>query len=184
MQQFDLEIEGMTCAGCGDTVAEALIAVEGVEDVQLDDWTEGRASITAAGDVTIDDLTAAVAQAGYSASVEPRHSDAPSPFGGEEDDLDYDLLVIGGGSAAFAAALKASELGHRSVIINDGPAAGGLPIGGTCVNVGCVPSKALIRAAEAHHTASDHPFDGITSESTVTDFGAVTDQVQALVDDL
>jgi len=97
---------------------------------------------------------------------------------------DYDLLIVGGGSAAFAAALQASELGHRALIINDGSAADGLPIGGTCVNVGCVPSKALIRAAGAHFGAAHHPFDGITTESEVTDFGAVTDQVQALVDNL
>ncbi|MEF8940465.1 MAG: mercury(II) reductase, partial [Salinivenus sp.] len=96
----------------------------------------------------------------------------------------YDLLVVGGGSAAFAAALKASDLGHSALIVNDGPPNGGLPIGGTCVNVGCVPSKALIRAAEAHHHAAHHPFDGIASESEVTDFSAVTDQVQSLVDDL
>jgi mercuric reductase len=184
MQQFDLEIEGMTCAGCGEHVAEALQSVEGVEDVRLDDWTEGRGFVTATNDVDPDDLTAAVAGAGYSASAERRRSGAPTRTEHEEGGPDYDFVVIGGGSAAFAAALKASDLGYRSVIINDGPDLGGLPVGGTCVNVGCVPSKALIRAAEAHHTASDHPFDGITSESDVTDFGAVTDQVQALVDDL
>ena len=56
------------------------------------------------------------------------------------------LLIVGGGGAAFAAALKASGLGARATIINDG-----LPMGGTCVNVGCVPSKTLLRAAEALH---------------------------------
>ena len=70
------------------------------------------------------------------------------------------LVVIGGGSAAFAAATKASELGGRVTIINDG-----LPIGGTCVNVGCVPSKTLIRAAEAHHRANHHGFEGLRSSS-------------------
>lgn len=47
-----------------------------------------------------------------------------------------DLLILGGGAAAFSAATKANDLGFTSIIINDG-----LPIGGTCVNVGCVPSK-------------------------------------------
>ena len=184
MQQFDLEIEGMTCAGCGDPVADALRGVEGVETVRMGDWTEGRASVTTKRGVDPEALTAAVADTGYTAHVEiVRSSSTPiSPDDGAE--ADYDLVVVGGGSAAFAAALKASELGRRAVIINDGPGAGGLPVGGTCVNVGCVPSKALIRAAEAHRTAANHPFDGITSESEVTDFGAVTDQVQALVDDL
>ncbi|ABP50773.1 MULTISPECIES: mercury(II) reductase [Pyrobaculum] len=56
----------------------------------------------------------------------------------------YDLVVLGGGSAGFAAAIKASELGARVVIVN-----AGLPPGGTCVNVGCVPTKFLVKAAEA-----------------------------------
>lgn len=93
--------------------------------------------------------------------------------------VEADLVIVGGGSAAFAAALKTSELGGRAVIINEG-----LPIGGTCVNVGCVPSKALIRAAEAAHRSVHHPFDGIRTASEVVDFAAVTGQVQALVSDL
>ena len=48
----------------------------------------------------------------------------------------YDLIIAGGGAGGFATATKASELGVKAVIIN-----GGLPLGGTCVNVGCVPSK-------------------------------------------
>lgn len=61
---------------------------------------------------------------------------------------DYDLVIIGGGSAAFAAATRANDLGARTLMIN-----GGLPLGGTCVNVGCMPSKHLLGVAEAlHHT--------------------------------
>jgi len=86
------------------------------------------------------------------------------------------LVIIGGGSAAFAATTRAAERGWRVTIINDG-----LPIGGTCVNVGCVPSKVLIRAAEVHHRAGHHSFAGIESRSTVADFGALTRQTLALV---
>ena len=88
----------------------------------------------------------------------------------------YDLVIIGGGSAAFAAAIRASELGGTSLIVN-----GGLPIGGTCVNVGCVPSKSLVRAAEANHRAAHHAFRGITSESRVTGFEALIEQKRELV---
>lgn len=52
-----------------------------------------------------------------------------------------DLAIIGGGGAAFAAASKANDLGVSAVLINKG-----LPMGGTCVNVGCVPSKFLLEA--------------------------------------
>ncbi|MCH8342343.1 MAG: FAD-dependent oxidoreductase, partial [Chloroflexi bacterium] len=55
----------------------------------------------------------------------------------------YDLIVIGGGAAAFAAVTKASDLGKTALMIN-----GGLPLGGTCVNVGCVPSKHLLTVGD------------------------------------
>ena len=187
MTEFELEIEGMTCAGCEEHVAEALRAAEGAREVRLDDWTEGRAVVVARDDTDPETLTAALKETQYTARVEAQSSpglSGPPPALENGADADYDLLVVGGGSAAFAAALKASDLGHRALIVNDGPPNGGLPIGGTCVNVGCVPSKALIRAAEAHHEAAHHPFDGIATESEVTDFSAVTDQVQSLVEDL
>jgi len=90
----------------------------------------------------------------------------------------FDLLVVGGGSAGFAAAIRAHEMGARVALINDGT------IGGTCVNVGCVPSKTLIRAAETHHKATRHSFDGIESSSKVADFGAVIRQKDELVGSL
>ncbi len=54
----------------------------------------------------------------------------------------YDVVVLGGGSAGVAAAVKAAQLGAKVAVVNSGP------LGGTCVNVGCVPSKFLIRAAQ------------------------------------
>ena len=89
------------------------------------------------------------------------------------------LVVLGGGSAAFAAAIAASEQGADVTLVNSG-----LPIGGTCVNVGCVPSKTLIRAAEAHHRASHHAFAGVESHSTVRDFAAIIGQKRQLVEEL
>ncbi len=52
---------------------------------------------------------------------------------------EYQLAIIGGGAAAFAAATKANDFNQKAIIVNSG-----LPIGGTCVNVGCVPSKILL----------------------------------------
>lgn len=89
------------------------------------------------------------------------------------------LVIVGGGSAAFAAAIEAHGLGAGVTIVNDG-----LPIGGTCVNVGCVPSKTLLRAAEAHHEPRRDRFAGIESTSRVTDFEAVVDQKRELVGEL
>ena len=89
------------------------------------------------------------------------------------------LVIVGGGSAAFSAAIRASELDAQVTLINDG-----LPIGGTCVNVGCVPSKTLIRAAEAHYRTGHHNFQGITGHSQMADFGAIVAQKRELVEEL
>lgn len=80
----------------------------------------------------------------------------------------FDLIIIGGGAGGFAAAIQANELGAKAALINTG-----LPIGGTCVNVGCVPSKALLYAAEVMHLASSHGVSGINLEITGFDFQKV-----------
>uniref|UniRef100_UPI0009EB1680 mercury(II) reductase n=1 Tax=Marinobacterium profundum TaxID=1714300 RepID=UPI0009EB1680 len=64
------------------------------------------------------------------------------------------IAVIGSGGAAMAAALKAVERGARVTLIERGT------IGGTCVNIGCVPSKIMIRAAHIAHLRRQSPFDG------------------------
>ncbi|NNM87638.1 MAG: FAD-dependent oxidoreductase [Phycisphaerae bacterium] len=90
------------------------------------------------------------------------------------------LIIIGGGSAAFSAATRAVELGAEKVtIINDG-----LPTGGTCVDVGCVPSKTLIRAAESLHRSNHNPFAGIVTSGRLTDFAAVIQDKRRLVTEL
>ncbi len=63
----------------------------------------------------------------------------------------FDFVIIGGGAGGFAAATKASDLGAKTVIIN-----GGLPLGGTCVNVGCVPSKILLHMGSEFYNPQ-HP---------------------------
>ena len=91
----------------------------------------------------------------------------------------YDLAVIGAGSAGFSAAITAAEAGARVALIGNGT------IGGTCVNVGCVPSKALIRAVESlHHARAASRFDGLEAEARVTDWAATVAQKQALVEEL
>ncbi|WP_153504951.1 mercury(II) reductase [Cumulibacter manganitolerans] len=89
-----------------------------------------------------------------------------------------DLAVIGSGGAAFAAAIHATALGKRVVMIERGT------IGGTCVNTGCIPSKALIAAAEARHVAADADrFPGITAAATgPVDMAGLIGGKQALVE--
>jgi mercuric reductase len=87
----------------------------------------------------------------------------------------YDLAIIGSGGAAFAAAIRARALGARAAVIERDV------IGGTCVNVGCVPSKALLAAADAFHRAGAHPFDGVPTSAGAPDLAALVAQKDELV---
>ncbi len=88
----------------------------------------------------------------------------------------YDLIVIGAGSAGFSAAITAAETGAQVALVGYGM------IGGTCVNVGCVPSKAMIRAAEIlHQTKAASRFAGIKAEANVEDWSALVAQKDELV---
>lgn len=89
------------------------------------------------------------------------------------------IAIIGTGGAAMATALKAVERGARVTIIERGR------IGGTCVNVGCVPSKVMIRAAHTAHLRRQSPFDlGIKATPPIISRSALVAQQQALVDEL
>lgn len=92
---------------------------------------------------------------------------------------DFDLIIIGGGAGGFAAAIRANDLGARTAMINSG-----LPLGGTCVNVGCVPSKALLYAGEVLHLARNHGISGIDSEARQFDFAKVVQDGLGLVERL
>ena len=97
----------------------------------------------------------------------------------DERDTRPDIFIIGAGSAAFSAALTAADAGARLVMAGEGT------IGGTCVNVGCVPSKTLIRAMQAVHDGRHASrFDGISGVADVFNWKALVDQKQRLVDDL
>ncbi len=71
----------------------------------------------------------------------------------------FDLIIMGGGAGAFAATTRANELKAKTAMVNSG-----LPLGGTCVNVGCVPSKRFLRAGEVLHLAQNHKIPGVEVE--------------------
>jgi len=161
-----LKITGMTCDSCAVHVKEALEKVPGVQSAEVS-YAKGSARLAIEADTSPDTLTAAVAGLGYRATL----ADAPvAPAGGgllgkvrewlgSDDKAGGDagklhIAVIGSGGAAMAAALKAVEQGAHVTLIERGT------IGGTCVNVGCVPSKIMIRAAHVAHLRRESPFDG------------------------
>ncbi len=194
-KEWTLAIEGMTCEHCARSIDEALAEVDGVVECATS-FAQRHSRVVAAADVDPDELARAVAAEGYrvvrvepgpsagrgdgserptataSASAERRSPRAPA------SGRDIDLLVLGAGSAGFAAAIRADELGARAVIVERGA------VGGTCVNVGCVPSKTLIRAAQAQYAATHCPFDGLRIEAAPPDFRAVVEQKRQLVAEL
>jgi mercuric reductase len=92
--------------------------------------------------------------------------------------MSYDLAIIGGGSAAFAAAIHARRKDLRVIMIERDQ------VGGTCVNVGCIPSKALLAAAEARHVAHERRFPGIDTAAGPVQMAAVVGGKNEIVIDL
>ncbi|MBA2529568.1 MAG: mercury(II) reductase [Euzebyales bacterium] len=95
---------------------------------------------------------------------------------GERDEVD--LAVIGSGGAAMAAGITARRQGASVVLIERAI------VGGTCVNVGCVPSKTLLAAAGARHGARTNPFRGAPTAADGVDFAALVTQKDELVGQL
>ncbi|MDP2677027.1 MAG: mercury(II) reductase [bacterium] len=91
----------------------------------------------------------------------------------------FNLIIIGGGAGAFAAAIRANELKAKTALVN-----AGLPLGGTCVNVGCVPSKTLLYAGEILHHAKHHGIPGVELEVKNFDFQKVVQDELSLVEKL
>ena len=90
---------------------------------------------------------------------------------------DYDLAIIGWGAAGFAAAIKASELTSGQMHI---ALIGKGQLGGTCVNVGCVPSKLMIEASKTYHEANHKKYDGISGGASL-DFGKFMEYLNKFV---
>lgn len=93
-------------------------------------------------------------------------------------DRDYDLVILGSGSAAFAAAIQAASAGFHAALLESNA------VGGTCVNVGCVPSKAMLAPADAYFRAGHPPFAGIQTAALRADLGAMVDAKAELVEQL
>jgi mercuric reductase len=91
----------------------------------------------------------------------------------------HKIAIIGSGGAAFAAAIRLQEEGAEVTMVERGTT------GGTCVNIGCVPSKILISAAHVAHVRRSSPFDsGISAAPPVVNRAVLQAQQQARVDDL
>lgn len=178
LEKIKFDVRGMTCSSCETHVADALKSVEGVQSVEIPGWESSEAEVVAEPGVDAEAFSEAVRNAGYSASVRARHPiDGKAGTNGKGDGR-FDLMVIGGGSGGFAAAIKGAELGFKVGLVE------AAEIGGTCVNIGCVPSKTLIRSVELSHLAGQPRFRGIDTSQGPIDWPQVIDHKDELVRDL
>ncbi|WP_027212227.1 dihydrolipoyl dehydrogenase family protein [Burkholderia sp. WSM2232] len=88
----------------------------------------------------------------------------------------FDLIVLGGGKAGKTLAMDQAKAGKRVAMIERGM------IGGSCINVACIPTKALVKSAKVAATARHAAAYGIETGSALTDMKAVGDRVRAVVD--
>ena len=195
MSETTFSVTGMTCTDCAHHVERALKSVPGVSKVKVS-YPEAIARIEGEAPIPLETVRAALPK-GYglkSAAVRDSfHESATSgsgigkalgalggllkPRGTAEQPLR--VAVIGTGGGAMAAAITAAEQGAQVTVIERGT------IGGTCVNIGCVPSKIMIRAAHIAHLRKASPFDaGLSAATPKVDRKTLLAQQQARVDEL
>jgi mercuric reductase len=186
MNQYTIHVTGMTCDHCARTVEKALVTVPGVTAAQVS-FAEGTARVKTREGIAESALIQAVRGKGYGAELPDaptRGSAVRAPSMGNttpskpKAESGLHVAIIGSGSGAFAAAIRAVEAGAQVTLIEAGT------VGGTCVNVGCVPSKIMIRAAHVAHTHATSPFSGIKGRPAQLNRAALVAQQQQRVEEL
>ncbi len=194
MNMQTLRISGMTCDQCAKSIEEVLAGVAGVVEAKVS-YDKGTAYVKTNDEVGGATLVDAVKGKGFGAEVLDRggflakavsdrslisivDTSTPSVTPRWRSPGGLHIAIIGSGGAAFAAAIRAAEEGASVTLIE------ARQIGGTCVNVGCVPSKIMIRAAHLAHLQSAHPFDGIKKRIAALDRSALLRQQQGRVEEL
>ncbi|NBI27633.1 dihydrolipoyl dehydrogenase [Chengkuizengella marina] len=92
--------------------------------------------------------------------------------------LNYDVVVLGGGTGGYVAAIKAAQLGKTVAIVEREK------LGGTCLHKGCIPSKSFLRSAEVYATMNNSEEYGVTASSIQLHFEKVQNRKNKIVDQL
>jgi len=173
-----LNIQGMTCGSCATHIKEKLLAIDGINsaDVSFDDKN---ATIETDNSIETADVIGVIESQGYKAQVKDSASCSVSKEDAANSEKQLHVAIIGSGSGAFACAIKAAEGGARVTIIE-----GADVIGGCCVNVGCVPSKILIRAAQLAQQQRSNPFVGLENNEPKLSRALLSQQQTARVEEL
>ncbi|RFU69810.1 dihydrolipoyl dehydrogenase [Peribacillus saganii] len=91
---------------------------------------------------------------------------------------EFDLVIVGGGTGGYVAAIRAAQLGLKTAIVEKGK------LGGTCLHRGCIPSKALLRSAEVFSTVKKSAEFGVITGEVSLDFGKVQERKTTIVESL
>ncbi len=172
LQEVSLRIKGMSCEHCARDIEQRLREAQGINEVEV---SYPQALCRCSFDASQTDIKAIIKLIEAGSTYRAQEVKAVDEVFSQAD-RDFDLIIIGGGSAAFSAAIRAESLGLKTLMIN-----GGLDWGGTCVNVGCIPSKHLIRAAESMYRATHSPFPAINLQGAGLDFAALIRSGKKLV---
>jgi mercuric reductase len=177
---ISLSINGMTCSSCASHIKQALEAISGVRHADIS-FESAQAIIATTSDVVVADIINAIDALGYSVneSIEQTEFCSSEATGKADENSAVHVAIIGSGSAAFACAIKAAEGGAKVTMIE-----GADVIGGCCVNVGCVPSKILIRAAQLAQQQRVNPFEGLEIHTPNVNRTLLKKQQSARVEEL
>ena len=169
MKKIDIEVNGMTCDHCVARVNKFITAVPGVKHIDTV-LKENKSHILADDNVNIKAVVLSIENAGYkpgkydvsetqetdkNANIEPSKGISDNGKKNAGGGYDYDLIIIGGGSAAFSSAIYAAEKNLRVCVIEN------WVIGGTCLNRGCVPSKHFIEAGRIYYEPLNNKYKGV-----------------------
>ncbi|KUP07344.1 dihydrolipoamide dehydrogenase [Bacillus coahuilensis m2-6] len=91
---------------------------------------------------------------------------------------EYDVVILGGGTGGYVAAIRSSQLGLKTAIVEKGK------LGGTCLHKGCIPSKALLRSAEVYATAKKSDEFGVEVNGVSLNFTKVQERKEQIVEQL
>jgi dihydrolipoamide dehydrogenase len=91
---------------------------------------------------------------------------------------EYDLVILGGGTGGYVAAIRASQLGLKTAVVEKGK------LGGTCLHAGCIPSKALLRSAEVYAQTKNSETFGVMASDVRLDFAKVQARKAAIIEQL
>jgi mercuric reductase len=172
MTHHVLSVTGMTCDHCASTIEKTLRDMGGVQTVKVS-YAEGKAWVETQDTVQVEGIVAAINASGYGATALGNETTAMMPSS------NLRVAIIGSGATAFAAAIRAAEGGAQVTLIERGVT------GGTCVNVGCVPSKIMIRAAHIAHLRASSAFDaGVEPCTPRVNRKALVEQQQTRVSEL